>query len=64
VLLARCNLVDMAASDLRAFLIGPEDVLLSALPYSRVLERVSVVFNVVTAGAQLCVTRGLDHPGR
>jgi len=61
VMLAHCNLVDMAASDLRAFRIGPQDVLLSALPYAHVLERVSGVFNVVTAGAQLWVSRGLDH---
>jgi long-chain acyl-CoA synthetase len=61
VLLAHRNLVDMASSDLRAFRIGPEDVLLSALPYAHVLERVSGVFNVVTAGAQLWVSRGLDH---
>ena len=61
VLLAHRNLVDMAGSDLRAFHIGPEDVLLSALPYAHVLERVSGVFNVVTAGAQLWVSRGLDH---
>ena len=59
--LAHRNLVDMAASDLRAFRIGPEDVLLSALPYAHVLERVSGVFNVVTAGAQLWVSRGLDR---
>lgn len=50
---AHRNLVDMAASDLSAFRIGPDDVLLSALPYAHVLERVSGVFNVVTAGAQL-----------
>jgi long-chain acyl-CoA synthetase len=61
VLLAHRNLVDMAASDLRAFRIGPDDVLLSVLPYAHVLERVSAVFNVVTAGAQLWVSRGLDH---
>ncbi|HSR26204.1 MAG TPA: AMP-binding protein, partial [Candidatus Eisenbacteria bacterium] len=53
--------VDMAASDLRAFRIGPEDVLLSALPYAHVLERLSGVYNVITAGARLWVSRGLDH---
>jgi long-chain acyl-CoA synthetase len=61
VQLAHRNVVDMAASDLRAFRIGPDDVLLSALPYAHVLERFSAVFNVVTAGAQLWVSRGLDH---
>jgi long-chain acyl-CoA synthetase len=61
VLLAHRNLVDMAASDLRAFRIGPDDVLLSALPYAHVLERVSGVFNVVASGAQLWVSRGLDR---
>jgi long-chain acyl-CoA synthetase len=61
VRLAHRNLVEMAASDLRAFRIGPDDVLLSVLPYAHVLERVSAVFNVVTAGAQLWVSRGLDH---
>jgi long-chain acyl-CoA synthetase len=59
--LAHRNLVDMAASDLRAFRIGSDDVLLSALPYAHVMERVSGVFNVVTAGAELWVSRGLDH---
>jgi len=61
VVLAHRNVVEMAASDLRAFRIGPDDVLLSALPYAHVLERISGVFNVVTAGAQLWVSRGLDH---
>jgi long-chain acyl-CoA synthetase len=61
VMLAHRNVVDMAASDLRAFRIGPDDVLLSVLPYAHVLERVSGVFNVVTAGAQLWCSRGLDH---
>jgi len=61
VLLSHRNVVEMAASDLRAFRIGPDDVLLSVLPYAHVLERLSAVFNVVTAGAQLWVSRGLDH---
>ncbi|HXM56666.1 MAG TPA: AMP-binding protein, partial [Candidatus Dormibacteraeota bacterium] len=61
VVLAHRNFVEMAASDLRAFRIGSDDVLLSALPYAHVLERVSGVFNVVTAGAQLWVSRGFDH---
>jgi long-chain acyl-CoA synthetase len=61
VLLAHRNLVDMAASDLSAFRIGPDDVLLSALPYAHVLERVSGIFNVITAGAEAWVSRGLDH---
>jgi long-chain acyl-CoA synthetase len=41
VMLAHRNLTEMAASDLRAFRIGPDDVLLSALPYAHVSERVS-----------------------
>jgi long-chain acyl-CoA synthetase len=61
VLLAHRNVVEMAASDLRAFRIGPDDVLLSALPYAHVLERFSAVFNVVSAGAELWVSRGLEH---
>jgi long-chain acyl-CoA synthetase len=61
VLLAHRNVVDMAASDLRAFRLGADDVLLSVLPYSHVFERLSAVFNVVSAGAQLWVSRGLDH---
>jgi long-chain acyl-CoA synthetase len=61
VVLAHRNLVDMATSDLSAFRIGPDDVLLSALPYAHVLERFSGVFNVVTAGAQLWLSRGLDR---
>jgi len=60
-LLAHRNVVEMAASDLRAFRLGPDDVLLSVLPYAHVLERLSAVFNVVTAGAQVWVSRGLDH---
>jgi len=61
VMLTHGNVVDMAASDLRAFRIGSDDVLLSVLPYAHVLERLSAVFNVVTAGAELWVSRGLDH---
>jgi len=60
VVLTHRNLVDMAASDLRALRIDGDDVLLSALPYAHVLERVSGVFNVITAGAQVWVSHG--HP--
>jgi long-chain acyl-CoA synthetase len=63
VVLTHRNIVEMAASDLTAFRIGPDDVMLSVLPYAHVLERMSLVFNAITAGAQIWVSAGLDHLG-
>jgi long-chain acyl-CoA synthetase len=61
VLLTHRNIVEMAASDLTAFHIGPDDEVLSVLPYAHVLERLSLVFNVITVGAQLWVSAGVNH---
>jgi long-chain acyl-CoA synthetase len=61
VLLTHGNLVDAAASSLSAFHLGTDDVLLSALPYAHVLERVSGVYNLIRYGGEAWVSRGLDR---
>ena len=61
VRLAHRNFLDMAASALAAFEVGPDDVVLSVLPYSHVFERVNSVFVAIAAGATIWVSRGLDQ---
>ena len=52
------NFVAMAAAGMAAFTLGPEDVLLSLLPYSHVFERVSGIFTPLSAGATIWISRG------
>lgn len=60
-MLAHRNLVDMAASSLAAIHVGEEDVILSALPYAHVFERVSGIFVGIRAGATIWLSRGIDR---
>jgi len=61
VMLAQRNLVEMAAHALEVFNLGPNDQILSYLPYSHVMERVDGVFVPSMAGASIWLSRGIDH---
>ena len=61
VVLSHSNFVRMARASLQDFSVGPEDSLLSFLPFSHVFERQSGVVVAVTSGAEIWVSRGLDH---
>ena len=60
VVLTHRHFVEMAKSGLAAFHIGPDDVLLSYLPYSHVLERIDGIFIETMAGSSFWLSRGLD----
>jgi long-chain acyl-CoA synthetase len=60
VMLTHRHFVEMAESALQAFRIGPEDRLLSYLPYSHVLERVDGIFVETMAGSSFWLARGMD----
>src|SRR5262249_48633117 len=59
VMLAHRNFVDMARSCLEVFDIGPDDVALSFLPLSHVLERINDVFVGLAAGSSAWLSRGI-----
>jgi long-chain acyl-CoA synthetase len=61
VVLPHSNFVQMARASLQDFSVGPEDSLLSFLPFSHVFERQSGVVVAITAGAEIWISRGLDH---
>jgi long-chain acyl-CoA synthetase len=60
VMLTHRHFVEMGTSALQAFHIGPEDRLLSYLPYSHVLERVDGIFVETMAGSSFWLARGMD----
>ncbi|MGZ5997113.1 MAG: AMP-dependent synthetase/ligase, partial [Isosphaeraceae bacterium] len=60
VILTHRHFVDAARSCLKAFAIGPDDVILSYLPYSHVMERVDGIFVPTSAGATVWQARGMD----
>ena len=51
---------DMARSSVQAFHIGEEDVSLSMLPFSHILERMDGLVVGIAAGARMNVSRGID----
>jgi long-chain acyl-CoA synthetase len=61
VVLPHSNFVRMARASLEDFSVGPEDSLLSFLPFSHVFERQSGVVVAITAGTEIWISRGLDH---
>jgi long-chain acyl-CoA synthetase len=61
VMLRHRNLVDMTRSCLGVFDIGEEDVDLSFLPYSHVLERINGLFVMMAAGGSAWISRGIDR---
>ena len=60
VMLTHRHFVEMGKSALQAFHIGPDDRLLSYLPYSHVLERVDGIFIETMAGSSFWLARGMD----
>jgi long-chain acyl-CoA synthetase len=60
VIFAHRHFIDSATAALKMFHIGPEDELLSYLPYSHILERVDGIFIETTAGCSLWLARSLD----
>jgi long-chain acyl-CoA synthetase len=58
VVLTHRHFMDTARSCLKVFSIGPDDVILSYLPYSHVMERVDGTFIPTTAGATVWLVRG------
>jgi long-chain acyl-CoA synthetase len=61
VVLPHSNFVQMAGASLQDFSVGPEDSLLSFLPFSHVFERQSGVVVAIKAGTEIWISRGLDH---
>lgn len=60
VILTHRHFLEAARSCLEVFSIGPDDVILSYLPYSHVMERVDGIFVPTSAGASVWLARGLD----
>src|SRR5579864_2078406 len=60
VMLTHDHFVEIAKAGLQVFHIGPDDVLLSYLPYSHVLERVDGIFIETMAGCSFWLARSLD----
>jgi long-chain acyl-CoA synthetase len=60
VVLTHRHFVEAGHSALRAFHIGPDDVILSYLPYSHILERVDGIFIETMAGCSFWLARSLD----
>jgi long-chain acyl-CoA synthetase len=60
VVLTHGHFVEAGHSALQAFHIGPDDVILSYLPYSHVLERVDGIFIETMAGSSFWLARSLD----
>jgi long-chain acyl-CoA synthetase len=61
VVLPHSNFVQMARFALEEFSVGPEDTMLSFLPFSHVFERQSGVVIAITAGVEIWLSRGIDH---
>lgn len=60
VILTHRHFVEAARSALKMFRIGPDDVVLSYLPYSHIMERVDGVFIETMAGCSIWLARSLD----
>jgi long-chain acyl-CoA synthetase len=60
VMLTHRHFVEMGRSALQAFHLGPDDLILSYLPYSHVLERIDGIFIETMAGCSFWLARGLD----
>ena len=60
VMLTHQHFVETAKAALKMFHIGPDDFLLSYLPYSHVLERMDGIFVETMAGCSFWLARGLD----
>jgi long-chain acyl-CoA synthetase len=60
VVLTHRHFLETAKAALEMFRIGPDDVLLSYLPYSHVLERVDGIFVETMAGCSFWLARSMD----
>ena len=60
VVLTHRHFIEQAKAGLEMFRIGPDDVGLSYLPYSHVLERVDGIFIETMAGSSFYLARSLD----
>lgn len=60
VILTHAHFSEAARGALEMFSIGPDDVILSYLPYSHVMERVDGIFIETVAGATIWLARGID----
>jgi long-chain acyl-CoA synthetase len=60
VMLSHVHFVATAKAALQMFHIGPQDELLSYLPYSHVLERIDGIFIETMAGCSFWLARSLD----
>ncbi|HEY4888237.1 MAG TPA: long-chain fatty acid--CoA ligase [Candidatus Dormibacteraeota bacterium] len=60
VILTHRHFVEVAKSSLEVFRIGSDDVVLSYLPYSHVMERADGIFIPTSAGATVWLARSLD----
>jgi long-chain acyl-CoA synthetase len=60
VMLTHGHFVEVAKAALKMFEIGPDDELLSYLPYSHVLERIDGIFVETMAGSSFWLARSLD----
>ena len=61
VVLEQRAMADMAVTGVRSHNIGPDDVTLSFLPYSHVLERVNGLYVGIAAGGCAYLSRGIDR---
>jgi len=61
VVLTQSNFVANARAGLEVFDVGPDDVLLTFMPFSHILARHSGGFICVVAGAENVLSRGIDH---
>ncbi len=61
VILLHRNFTDMAAAALSIFDFGPEDMVLSFMPYAHSYERIEGIFTPSMAGCTITLTRGLDR---
>jgi long-chain acyl-CoA synthetase len=60
-LITHQSIVTMAEAGRDAFEVGPDDVILSFLPYAHVFERVSGLYTPLAAGATIWIARGAEH---
>ncbi len=60
VMLTHSHFVEVGEAALKMFHIGPDDELLSYLPYSHVLERIDGIFIETMAGCSFWLARSLD----
>ncbi|HEV1996550.1 MAG TPA: AMP-dependent synthetase/ligase, partial [Candidatus Dormibacteraeota bacterium] len=61
VVLTQSNFVLNARAGLEVFDVGPDDVLLTFMPFSHIMARHSGSFTCGSAGAEQVLSRGMDH---